>query len=169
MSRKKISAGFTLIETLVYLALFAIVIGGGIVAVYNIIEGTNANRNQAILQEEANFLLRKVDWALTGATSITTPAAAASGGNLVINKSIGGVSTTLTFSTCVANYVCLQRAAAPAQSLNSGSIKVTNLKFQRSTSVPGKPDAITTTFTLTTAQNGRTATQNFSTTKYLRK
>src|SRR3989338_5692599 len=68
-------AGFTLLETLIYLFLFAIVIGGGMIAAYNIIEGTDAAYNHVVLQEEANFLFRKISWALTGATAISTPSA----------------------------------------------------------------------------------------------
>ena len=59
--------GFTLIEVLVYLALFAVIIGGGMVAVYQIIESTNKTNDKVVIQEDANFLLRKLDWALTGA------------------------------------------------------------------------------------------------------
>ena len=37
------------------------------VATYQIIQSTDASTNQIILQEEANFLLRKIDAAITGA------------------------------------------------------------------------------------------------------
>jgi len=175
------SNGFTLIETLLYIALFAIIIGGGLIAVFQIIQSTDANRNQAILQEEANFLLRKVDWALTGATAITTPPNTTPTTTLVVNKIIGGSSTVLTFGinandpVCPANYICLKRGTGASQlntnlyPLNSTSISISGLSFQRSVPVSGKPDAVTTSFTLITVQNGRTSTQAFSTTKYLRK
>jgi type II secretory pathway pseudopilin PulG len=65
------SKGFTLIEILVYMGLFAIIIGGGMVAVYQIIESTNKTTEKVIIQEDANFMLRKLDWALTGATEVT--------------------------------------------------------------------------------------------------
>src|SRR4051812_4410040 len=94
LHHKKITnGGFTLIETLLYIGLFAIVIGGGMIATYQIIQSTEASKNHIILQEEANFLLRKVNWALAGATSVT-----ANANSLVIVKNISGTSTILTFN-----------------------------------------------------------------------
>jgi hypothetical protein len=60
--------GFTLIEALLYIALFAIVIGGGMVAVYQIIESTNRTSDKVMMLEEANFIQRKIEWALKGAS-----------------------------------------------------------------------------------------------------
>jgi len=62
----KNSAGFTLMEALIYIALFVIVIGGGLVGAYQIIEGTQQVEEKTIIEAEANFLLRKLDWALSG-------------------------------------------------------------------------------------------------------
>lgn len=165
-------AGFTLIETLVYIVLFAIVIGGGMTATYQIIQATDANYNHVILQDEANFLFRKIDWALIGIIGITTPPNTIPTNNLVVNKTVNNTPATLTFethdsdSTCPINYLCLKQSSAVP--LNSSSLAFSNPLFTR-TIVSGKPDSITASFTLTTAQNGRPATQNFSITKYLRK
>ena len=54
--------GFTLIETLMYLALFALIIGGGMTATYQIIESTAGSASHILLQEEGNFILRKIAW-----------------------------------------------------------------------------------------------------------
>lgn len=65
---KNNTKGFTLIETLLYLALFTLIIGGGMAAAYQIIQSTEATHQKVIIQEEADFLLRKLEWALSGAT-----------------------------------------------------------------------------------------------------
>lgn len=173
--------GFTLIETLLYIALFAVIIGGGMIAAYGIIEATNANTNQIILQEEANFLFRKIEWALTGSATIITPATATPTSNLVVDKNIGGVLTRLTFTknvsdpVCPVNYLCLKRGLGASQlnanlnQLNSSSFFVSNISFTRTLAVNGRPDAMNAAFTLITVQNGRAASQDFSFTKYLRK
>ena len=158
---KKNSTGFTLIEIVIYLALFSIIIGGGMIAVYEIIQSADAGENQVILQEEANFLLRKIDWALTGATSVAVTSFPQT---FSVTKS--GLPTLL-FDYNSSN-LRLKRGSSSAVILNSSSITVSNLSFVK-TVVSGKPDAITTTFTLTTAQNGRNTSQVFTTTKYLRK
>lgn len=154
--------GFTLIETIIYLALFTIIVGGGMVATYQVIEGTVASYNYLVLQEEANFLFRKINWALTGSTVITVNSSA-----LIVSKLISGMYTQLTFAPD-GTAITLQRTGAPV-ALNSDSIFVSNLVFSDIPAAGAKPRGITTSFTLTTAQNGRVATQSFSTTKYLRK
>ncbi len=149
--------GFTLIETLIYMALFAIIIGGGMVAVYQLIQGADASYNHVILQEEANFLLRKIDWALTGATSADIVSS-----NLVTQKPILGSNVQLTFSLS-GNNLTLQRGSAGANVLNSSSIVVSGVSFTKNAQGGFKTD-----FTLTTFSNGKPASQSFSTTKYLR-
>ncbi len=52
--------GFTLIETIVYLALFSIVIGGALAATTLLFEGAGRDTTRARLQEEGNFMLDKV-------------------------------------------------------------------------------------------------------------
>ena len=168
--------GFTLIEVVIYLALFSIIIGGGMVAVYGIIQSTDAGNNQIILQEEANFILRKIDWTLTGAISITTPANPTPTTNLILTKNISGSPTLFTFEInsndviCPVKYLCLKRGSAMSQlntnlfQLNSSSISISNLSFKKTPTGNG----IETNFTLTTEQNGRNVSQVFTTTKYLR-
>jgi len=157
--------GFTLIETLVYIALFAIVIGGGMIATYQIIQATDADTNHTILQEEANFLLRKIDWALTNSSTIaivgntltvTEPLLPPEQNRLVFDLDSGNLrlrrfddATNVMFSS---------------NSLNSINLAVSNLSFVSLSGAKGVKAA----FTLTTAQNGRLATEDFSTTKYLR-
>lgn len=143
--------GFTLIEIIIYIALFSIVIGGGMVATYSIIQSTDNGTNHVILQEEANFLLRKINWALTGAISFTI------GSNLSIAKD----GTTLVFDLNSGNMRLTKGGVISI--LNSSSISVSNLTF-----TPVGANGITTTFTLTTVQNGRNTSQDYSTTKYLR-
>lgn len=162
---KKYSKGFTLIEVIIYLALFSIIIGGGMIAVYGIIQSTDNGANHIILEEEANFLLRKIDFALTGATNINILSAA----RLQTTKNINGVSTTYTFNIC-SGYLTIEVGAGKTCAnnpinLNSGNITVSNLSFTTGTGGAG----VKTSFTLTTAQNGKNVSENFSTTKYLRK
>ncbi len=151
--------GFTLIETIIYIALFAIIIGGGMVAAYQIIQATEASNNHIILQEEANFLLRKINWALS------QPAIGFGIGSSVLTVSS---SPPLTFDLDCSNpNACNLRLNAII--LNSSAVKVSSLSFCNTSCVPSiTSNGVTTSFTLTTMQNGRPASQGFSTTKYLR-
>lgn len=156
-------SGFTLIETLIYIVLFAVVIGGGMVSVYNIIEGTSANYNHVILREEANFLMRKIHWALTGITAIGVGPS-----TLSTTKIISGMPTQILI-TIDGSTMTLARASGSPLPLNASSIAVSDLAFTDVEPAGGRPQGVTASFTLTTAQNGRPASQDFSTIKYLRK
>jgi Tfp pilus assembly protein PilV len=62
---KKINSaqsGFTLIETIIYIALFALIISGAVVSVYSIMGSNARNQTKAMVEEEGNFLVGKIDW-----------------------------------------------------------------------------------------------------------
>ena len=77
---KKLTRGFTLIETLVYLALYTIIIGGTLAAAYGMVESAARNETMAMVEEEGNFLIGKIDWILADTVSVQSPEA--TGGQL---------------------------------------------------------------------------------------
>jgi hypothetical protein len=156
----KTNKGFTILEMVIYIALFSIIIGGGMTAAYQIISGGYADTNHVILQEEANFLMRKIDWAVGDNIASILNAT-----RLQATKG----SQTFTFNFCNSKDLTIELGSGKTCSnspiiLNSSSIKVSGLTF----SAIGT-NGIKTAFTLTTSQNGRNASEDFSTTKYLRK
>lgn len=145
MSLKKTNkSGFTLIETVIYIALFAIIIGGGMVATYQIIEGTDKVKIKTTIEQEANFILRKIDGVLTGASSSSI---AISPDELTI----GGT----TFSEDGGN---LEKNGTP---LNISSVKISSLLFEE---VSTNPDGIKVTFTISSLDDR--VSQDFTMTKY---
>src|SRR5258708_2532449 len=68
--RKKNSAGFTLIETLVYLALLTVIMGSFLVVVFEIIESNSKNQVKIDVREDGNFLIGKIESSMNGATAI---------------------------------------------------------------------------------------------------
>ena len=81
------SNGFTLIETIVYLALFSIMMGGAIVALFNLFESSGRELTHIMLQEEGNFIIAKINWAISGAQSVNQPSGY--GSLLSVNKVTG--------------------------------------------------------------------------------
>ena len=78
----KTNTGFTLIETLIYIGLFALIISGVLASVFMIL-GNNARlQAKAMIQEEGSFLIGKVDWALSGIES----ASVSNGNTLQVSK-----------------------------------------------------------------------------------
>jgi len=69
MSIKNKQSGFTLIEMIIYIALFSIIMGGLVVTSYQLSQNAGKTSSKVVTQEEINFVLKKIDWALTGASS----------------------------------------------------------------------------------------------------
>jgi type II secretory pathway pseudopilin PulG len=85
---------FTLIEALIYIVLFTVVIGGGLVTAFYLIQGTDDLRREALAEAEANFVLRRVDQLLSGTTaddSITVTSDSVDVNGLIIRETGGNV------------------------------------------------------------------------------
>ena len=63
--------GITLIEVLVYIALFSLIIGGAMVSVWNTTTSMNRNQTDAELEIQGNFLLDKLSY--NASTTPTIP------------------------------------------------------------------------------------------------
>lgn len=151
--------GFTLVETIIYTALISIIIGGALVTVYQVLESNNALYNKIIVEQEANFLLRKFAWALSGVSSINLPVVGATSSVLSINK-INFPENPLVFDLNATD-IRLKRGSQEPVILNAQNVKITNLVFQHLASVGSGPEAIKINLTVDS--------QTFSTVIYLRK
>lgn len=159
--------GFTLIEAIVYLALFGIMITGIVSGAFSVIESSGRNQTHAMLQEEGNFIIGKIHYALASASQVNAPAT--SGGTLTTTK-YDSTSVTLAPN---GTGVDIKDAVNPtAISFTNDDVTVTNLQFVRvaATGDGVNPESVTGSFTLSAhAPNGAMVTQDFTTTVYLRR
>jgi len=65
--------GFTLIEVLIYSALLSIMMGGILMMTYELLRGAGKLTMKNTAEEEGNFVLRKINLALTGTSIISLP------------------------------------------------------------------------------------------------
>jgi len=150
--------GFTLIETLIYIALLTLIIGGGVVSSFYIIDASTKDKTDVGVQAEGNFIIKKMEWALTGSTinSVATT-------TLSLTKS----GSVLTFSYAGGQYLRLN-----GSNLNNSAVVVEPVAGSFFTDLPAsgtKPRGITLNFTARPL-NVTTATSTaFTSTKYLRK
>jgi type II secretory pathway pseudopilin PulG len=86
--------GFTLIETIIYVVLFSIIMVGGFVTAFELMQSSGQLGAKHVTQEETNFLLRKIDWALSGTTTAVT----------VLTSPSAGTPYTTTLSITRANH-----------------------------------------------------------------
>ncbi len=120
--------GFTLIEVLLYLALFSILIGGAVVCAFNLFEVAQNGGTRTMLSEETDFLLAKIAWALNDAQNITTPDAGGSGNTLVIDRRTNKDGTPLTF-TLTGKDLTFARNGETLEPLNNTNVKIEHLTF----------------------------------------
>ncbi len=152
------TTGFTLIEILIYISLFSIVVGGLLITAYNVISGSGRLHNKVFINEEAAFMIRKFDWALTGATAISVTSST----KLTITKpslSANPLAFSLSSGTLM-----LVRGVSSSVQLNSASIKVNSLAFTEIPPSGGRPKGVSIQFELANISEK----QNFNITRYLR-
>ncbi len=171
MTKKHLNIeGFTLIESLVYIGLFAIIMTGVFVGVMGITEGSKRVSAKVMLQQEGSFLLSKIDWALTGLNNpnpIDLPILGSQGQLLQVNK------TNVSIPDLVIKFdsgdIKMARNGTDFVRLNNDNVSVTNLQYDHQGTLTG-PEWVKATFTLTTrTYDGKAIIQNFKTVKYLRK
>ncbi len=58
-------AGFTLIGTIVYIALLGLIMTGALISAYDLIESGQKSSGKTTTQDEGTFVERKLEWALS--------------------------------------------------------------------------------------------------------
>lgn len=159
--KRQLYRGFTLIETLIYLALFAIIIGSVLVTTYGIVQSTNITQNHIVVEEEGNFLLRKIEWALNGADTASVPDQT----SLVLTRPDLPSSQNPLIFDLNNGYLSLQRGVNPAVNLNSTNAVMSKVIFALTPTQGSKPSGVSVSFTLTS----QSASDDFKLIRFLRK
>ena len=159
-------AGFTLIEVIIYLALFGILFVGAVSGAYSIMETSGKNQAQSMIQEEGGFLLAKIN------RMVSNGKGAAISDDLksltVTAWGDPGATSTIGIDTTGKNMIYAAGDGDPVL-LNSGNVTVSGLVFHNKF-VSGEPGGVEYMFTLTAnAPNGMSTKMPFSSTSYFRK
>lgn len=149
--------GFTLVETLVYIALFGILIGGFVVSAYGLFESNNRNLAKAMLQQEKDFVVGKINWALSGAQLVT-----------VVNPQT--LSVTRYDGSAVTIGVSGTTVTVGGAAITNENVRVSKLVFIRTYAGGTNPESVEAGFTISTlSQDGKSIFQTASTTRYIRR
>ena len=127
--------GFTLLETVIYIALLAIMIGGGMVGIFNILGGSGRTRQAMYREQEAYFITRKIDAVLSEAESLILPSPD------VLTVDTGSEIITVNISD---EQIFLKRGGTDAVPLNDTLVPATSLNFDKNDA----SSTVITTFTL---------------------
>lgn len=139
-------SGFTLVETLIYAAVLAVLTGSVIATFYQIVGSQTQGRVRNEVQTEANFLMGKVEWALAGAAAINVPVAGATSTTLSVNK-YNFATNPLVFSLVSGTFQLARGTGSPVV-LNSSDVKVQGFVAQHVSSAGGLPDAVNITLSV---------------------
>lgn len=157
--KRKGKKGFTLIETLIYSMLVSLIIGGILVSIYEMIQGSVTLNARIVAEEEVNFIFRKISWAMAGAYDINSPGAGDIDTALSIDKT-GFPDNPIVFDLDSGNLRISRAGQAPVV-LNNEGVTVSSIAFEHLPSGSGKPEGVKVTLFV--------ESQSYQTTIYLRK
>jgi hypothetical protein len=157
--------GFTLIETLCYLGLYTIIIGGMLSAIYGMFQSDAHNETQAMLEEEGDYLMGKINWVLSDTASVQSPTD--SGNILTVIRSDGSSASI----SSVGGALHMREKVGTMQVLNNTNVSILNLTFLHLHSQNDgiTPDGVSASFTMiATTSDGYTLHRDYATLQYLR-
>lgn len=157
--RRNNKNGFTLIETVIYIALLGLLMTGVVATAYQLLQGSATISVKTAVQDEGSFVLRKIEWAMSGASDIS-----GSGSSLTVSRYDGNtVSFRLNGTAVEVKESAFDNTYRPLTT--SANVAVQTFVV----SVTGSsPKQLTVTMTIKTA-HGTDAPQTFTLTRYLRK
>ncbi|MDE1970769.1 MAG: hypothetical protein KGI50_04330 [Patescibacteria group bacterium] len=120
--------GFTLLETILYLALTSFILTTLFGTFYAITVNQTEIARKSLVEEDANFILKKIEWVLEGSI-ITEPAIGTTTPALVVTKQDYG-SNPITIDDNQRN-IRIQLGSADPLPLNNNALPATELSFQQ--------------------------------------
>lgn len=156
--------GFTLIEAIIYIALLGLIMTGAVATAYQLLSGAGSLATKNTAGEEGNFVLRKLDWALTGTSTlarITSPALGAYAGTLSLTRADGNTINFIRKTSGSAGWIEMNESAGAYASTTTSNVTVTSLQFHYIPASGAGPAGIEASTTI----NGMV----FSTKRYIRK
>lgn len=135
--------GFTLIETIIYIALLGILLSGAVMVAYDLISSSGRVEGKNTVQEEGNFVLGKLRWILGSASDVSVTGTQ----ELTVTRSGSPTSVVIKLSGTPPEVV-MQEDGSPFSPLTTSNVTVTNLKFKIIPATGGAPKGVIATTTI---------------------
>jgi prepilin-type N-terminal cleavage/methylation domain-containing protein len=160
---KKHQKGFTLIEMLIYVAIFSVVMGA-LVTFIQLISQSRV-RSQAVLEvnDQGAEISRVITQTLRNSISINIPATSTSASSLSVRTILA--STTPTTFTVVSGILYKTEGANSPVALNNSRVVVSNLNFSNLSKF-NSFGSVRTSFALATVSSSSQPQYNYSVTFY---
>ncbi len=155
--------GFTLIEAIIYIALISIMLGFTVLTISQMMDAQSRLKSKIEIDVETDFVLRKMNWALTNALAINQPLINSSSSVLSIDKN-GGSENPLVFDLASGS-IRLSRGGGAANVLNNQYVTINQLSFEHFAASGTIPEALRTTIVIQSSSDSKT----IQTINYLKK
>lgn len=167
--KRSFKNGFTLVEVIIYVAIFAAMVLFIAGIVWRVGDSSAANRGRTNLASETDFAFAKLKWALTGAASIDAPAASSTASALAVtryNFAQNPISFALASGT-----LFMSRAGGLLVPLTSPNVRVTIFSVTHDPSVVNVPESVKIVLSVaaSSSEQGVLASTTLQSTFYLRK
>ena len=154
--RHKNDRGFTLIETIIYIGLFALIFTGIFISIYPILTGAERLTKNVTTEGEAAFILSKIDYALSNTITDTNGTITTPGGNQLVLSYAGiekfrfaeSTSSAYCVVPLICNVIALEKdRSGDALPLNTQRVSFENFKVTQTAPLGGAPRYVDISFT----------------------
>lgn len=121
----KKESGFSLLELIIYIAIFAVISTAAVDMVLNLNLGWTKSKIESEVQQNLRFAMETIAQNVRGSSAVNAPAAGGSGNALTL---VSGGQTIQFFLTGTA--LQKQTGASPAENITNDAVKVTYLNFR---------------------------------------
>ena len=144
--------GLTLIEVLIYMAILAVFISGIFVLFNRALDSAELLRLRAETAANAEFVMRKIEWAASGAKTINIPTANNSSSQLSMDKFVAG-SNPLIFVLNGEKITLAKGGGAPID-LTNDKVRITQFLVEHFSSIDN-PSTLKVALTVENKPSGR--------------
>jgi type II secretory pathway pseudopilin PulG len=122
---------FTLLEMMIYVALFSLIMIGSLITAWELIRTSQMTSERVTIEEEGNFLMRTMSWALTGVSSISTPSVLATTTDTLVVHKYGFPANPITirYNSASSSIEIQEGVGNPFYPLTTPDVSVSGLEF----------------------------------------
>ena len=161
---------FTLLETVIYIALLTLIMGGTLAATYELLSGQGRASGRNTTEEEGGFVLGKFAWMMGQITATSSPSIGTPHTNSLDITTVSGPIKLCLVNSAIRLSTTTNCDASSGEAITTPNVKVTGLDFYYLPAVSGAPDGITASTTMVASTTAPTLQgETFRMTRYLRK
>lgn len=158
--------GFTLIEMIIYVALFAILMSGATLTTYQIMQASAQTQVKGVVQDEEAFVLGKIEWVLASIDPSKTYSPS-SGTSNTLSLTRYGSTNVIKIRQNGAAVEMSEDGGVTYTPITTSNVSVSSLTFTYVAPTGTGPAGITASMTIKNPNDTQTFT--VSTTRYVRK